>query len=70
MEKRYETDAERQRAYRERQREQEELAAELEEQAIRDFYGYSASETRTKAERDQAARRMLGKEESWPSAAG
>ncbi len=38
------------------------------EQMIRDRFGYTASETRTKAERDEAARRMLAKtgNESWP----
>jgi hypothetical protein len=41
----------------------EEVAAALPdpEQAVRDYWGYSSSETRSKAERDEAARRMLVK---------
>jgi hypothetical protein len=34
---------------------------EEEEQALRDFYGYAKTETRTKAERDAAAARMITK---------
>jgi len=34
------------------------------EQAIRDRFGYSETEKRTKAERDQAAARILGKKPS------
>jgi hypothetical protein len=41
-------------------REQRPLTEE-EEQAIRDRWGYTESEKRTKAERDATARRMLGK---------
>jgi len=37
------------------------LEAELVEQQIRDHWGYSASETRTEAERHEAASRMLGR---------
>jgi hypothetical protein len=32
---------------------------EREEQSIRDFWGFTPSETRSKAERDEAAERML-----------
>jgi hypothetical protein len=64
--RRYETDADRQAAYRERQREEQDLDPGMpltpeEEQEIRDFYGYAASETRTKAERDAIARRIVEK---------
>jgi hypothetical protein len=37
------------------------------EQAERDRWGYSPSETRTKVERDAAAQRMLGRESMLPS---
>jgi hypothetical protein len=39
----------------------QEVLSEAQEQAIRDSWGYSASETRTKAERDAAAKRMVEK---------
>jgi len=52
------TPAEKQRAYRERQAQEQAAAAELEEQSIRDFWGFTVSETRSKAERDEVARRM------------
>jgi hypothetical protein len=54
-----EREAERKRTYRERQAAERAAAAEREEQAIRDFWGYTESETRSKAERDRAASRML-----------
>lgn len=38
-----------------------ESLTEAEEQAIRDYWGYSASEKRTKAERDAVAERILAK---------
>jgi hypothetical protein len=37
------------------------------EQRIRKFFGYADSETRTLAERDAAAARMLGRSSSFPS---
>jgi hypothetical protein len=36
--------------------------SESEEQVLRDHFGYAASETRTRAEREQAARRITGKD--------
>lgn len=45
--------------YRERKRLEAELLDEQREQEIRDSFGYSASETRAKAERDEAARKMV-----------
>ncbi len=89
-EKRFESAAERTRAYRERKRAEvvdpdlpevdvsapdeigsRPLAAllklaptdalsEAEEQTLRDHFGYAQSETRTRAEREQAARRITG----------
>lgn len=61
------TAAEKQQAYRERQRlaaldggePWEGLVGEAREQAIRDHFGYSRSETRTQAERARAAARMV-----------
>ena len=63
------TPAEKQAAYRERQALAEKdrgkpwagLVGETREQAIRDYWGYGPSETRTEAERDAAAERMLAK---------
>lgn len=68
-EREYGSDAERQRAYRERKALQEQdrgkpwqgLLGEEREQAIRDFFGYAASETRSKAERDAVARRIMAR---------
>jgi len=68
--------AERVARYRERQREEAErqrladrdegtpwqgLVGEEREQAIRDFYGYAASETRTQAQRDTTAALILAR---------
>jgi hypothetical protein len=75
-EKRYESRAEQQRAYRERKARGAGVGAgedpvvfppvvsepsPLSEQQIRDRFDYTSSETRTKAERDAAAERMLRK---------
>ncbi len=39
----------------------EELDGEAREQAIRDHFGYTSSETRTQAERAEAAARMIAR---------
>jgi hypothetical protein len=44
------------------------LEGEEREQAIRDHFGYAASETRTQAERDAAAVRMMAKAPLTPEA--
>jgi len=52
------SDADRMKAYRERLRAQEALEGMSHEQAVRDRFGYSASETRSEAERRAAADRI------------
>jgi len=53
-----EREAERKRVYRQALAAEQAAQQELEEQSIRDFWGFTSSETRSKAERDAAAKRM------------
>jgi len=55
------TAAEKQKAYRDRQREQAEVLDEEREQEIRDRFGYAKSETSSKAERDALAARIVAR---------
>lgn len=69
--RKWDTDAERERkreqrlkqrlAEKDRGKPWEGLVGEEREQAIRDHFGYSRTETRTQAERDEAARKMMGR---------
>lgn len=75
----YDTEKERERKARQRERKRlavkdvgqpwEGLMGEEREQAIREHWGYTASETRTQAEREQAAAQMLKKAGVEPGAA-
>lgn len=54
------TSADRMRLKRARDREEQEQQLELAEQEIRDRHGYGASETRSQAERQATAERIVG----------
>jgi len=56
-----EKERERKAEYRARLREQEEIDRELDEQRLREQFGYSDSERRTKLERDTAAGRIIAR---------
>ncbi len=64
----WDADKERERkaAQREKKASGEAAEREQEEQALRDHYGYNASETRTRAERQAAADRIMAKAGATP----